>query len=391
MTAGSDTASAPTGRPPGGGGIALALTGGGARAAYQVGFLRCLARRLPRAGLPILTGVSAGAINAAYLAARSRSLPETVESLSQLWRELTPERIFEVGRLGLFWNAMRWAGRLLSGGGLTAPRARSLVDTTPLRRLIEAEVPAGGEIQGIQRNIDSGRLTALALSTVNYATGQTVTWVQGSEIQDWERPNRLGVQTQINTDHIMASAALPLLFPAVRIGDAWYGDGGIRMFAPLSPAIRLGADRILAISTRYRRSREEAAQPATRGYPPVAQVAGTLLNAIFLDAIDHDAARLTAINAFLDKLSPEEWGRWRKVRLLVLRPSQDLGRLAAKFEPKLPKGFRFMTRGLGTRDTESPDVLSLLMFQSDYTSALIEIGERDAEARADEIGELLAE
>jgi NTE family protein len=188
----------------------------------------------------------------------------------------------------------------------------------------------------------------------------------------------------------MASTALPLFFPAVRLGDAWFGDGGIRLAAPLSPALHLGASRILAISTRYEPSAIEAASPSIQGYPPPAQVLGILLNAVFLDLIDQDALRLDRLNRLLAELPEERRNGMRIVDLLVIRPSFDLGRLAREFEPRLPRAFRFMTRGLGTRETSSPDILAMLMFQPDYIEHLIEIGRADAAARADEIAEFLA-
>ena len=374
----------------GNGNLAIVLTGGGARAAYQIGFLRCLARHMPQARVPIITGISAGAINAAFLAAYSGEMSKAVDELSALWLNLTPERVFKVGAWHLTRNLLRWAVRLVSGGLIATPKSHSLVDTSPLAELLRRELrSADGHIKGIERNLKEGNLRAIALSTLDYSTGQTVTWVQGCEIKEWERPNRIGVNTRLTVDHIMASAALPLLFPAIRLGDSWFGDGGIRMSTPLAPAIHLGADRILALSTRYPRSGSEAARPVTLAYPPPAQIAGTLLNAIFLDSIDQDGLRLDRLNRLIDKLPPEERNGLRRVELLVLRPSQDLGRLAANYEPRLPKTFRYLTRGLGTRETESPDVLSMLMFQHDYLSELVEIGDRDAEDQIGEIGKFL--
>ena len=195
-----------------------------------------------------------------------------------------------------------------------------------------------GEIPGIDANLAAGRLSAVALTTLNYATGQTVTWVQGREIAGWERATRIGVNTRMTVDHVMASAALPLMFPAVKLQGAWYGDGGVRMLTPLAPAVHLGADRILAISTRYDRTRQEADRPLIRGYPPPAQIAGTLLNAIFLDAVDQDALRLERINRLLRKLPPAEWDGLRPIQLLVLRPSVDLGRLAARLRGRPAEG-----------------------------------------------------
>ncbi len=371
--------------------VAIVLTGGGARAAYQVGLLRCLAQHMPEARLPIITGVSAGAINAAFLAARRNPLPEAIEELTALWTGLTADKVFRVGSIALARNVLRWGLRLISGGAPTGPRVQGLLDTHPLRQLLRRSLESGtGEIEGIADNLESGRLTAIALLTHAYATGQTVSWVQGCDLTGWERPNRLGVNCRMTVDHVMASAALPLVFPAVALEGAWYGDGGVRMTAPLAPAIHLGADRILAISTRYDRSEREAAEPSSIGYPPPAQVLGTLLNAVFLDAIDHDALRLERINQLLARLPREHWGGLGQIRLLTLRPSQDLGRLSAQYEVQLPRAFRFLTRGLGTRETESPDFLSLLMFQPDYLRRLIEIGQADAESRLEEIAGLFS-
>jgi NTE family protein len=187
----------------------------------------------------------------------------------------------------------------------------------------------------------------------------------------------------------MASSALPFFFPAIEVDGHWYGDGGIRLTAPLSPAVHLGAAKIFAVSTRYARSREEADLPLVAGYPPPAQVAGMLFNAIFLDLLDGDAMHLQQVNQLLAQLPVERWGTLRPIELLVLRPSQDLGRLANDYEAALPRGFRFLTRGLGTREARSNDMLSLVMFQADYVRRLIEIGEADAAARGDEIASFL--
>jgi NTE family protein len=187
----------------------------------------------------------------------------------------------------------------------------------------------------------------------------------------------------------MASAALPFFFPAIEVDGAWYGDGGIRLAAPLSPAVHLGARRIIAISTRYGRSREEADWPAMVGYPPPAQVAGVLLNAIFLDLLDSDALHLQQINQLVACLPESQRAGLRHIELLVLRPTQDLGRLANLYEPELPSAFRFLTRGLGTRETRSNDLLSLFMFQRNYLRQLIDMGEADAARRADEIRRFL--
>ncbi len=367
--------------------LAIALTGGGARAAYQVGLLVWLARRFPDLEVPILTGVSAGAVNAGHLAAHPGNFRAAVSDLARLWSDLTPEDVFRVDTRSLAGHVARWATRLTVGGFTRTPTVRGLVDTTPLRNLLEDVLAASenGEIVGIADNLRRGRLKAIAVSTTSYGTGRSVAWAQGREIQGWARPNRLGVQTELTVDHIMASAALPLFFPAVRLGDDWHGDGGIRLAAPLSPALHLGAGRIIAISTRHARAQAEAEAPVTVGYPPPAQVLGVLMNAIFLDVIDQDALRLERLNRLLRRLPEDRRDGLRIVDLLVLRPSRDLSRLARDYEPRLPGAFRVLTRALGTRQTLSPDALSLVMFQSDYLRRLIELGEADAEARAEEI------
>jgi len=190
-------------------------------------------------------------------------------------------------------------------------------------------------------------------------------------------------------DHVMASAALPFFFPAVQVGNAWYGDGGIQLTAPLSPAIHLGAGRILAISTRYRASQPEAEIPVIDGYPPPAQIAGMLLNAIFLDALDADALIAERVNHLIEAMPESARDGLRPIDLLVVRPSADLGKLANQYEARLPGAFRFLTRGLGTRETRRNDLLSLLMFQHDYLSRLLEIGEADGEARLEEVSAFL--
>jgi NTE family protein len=367
--------------------LGLVLTGGGARAAYQVGFLRCLARHMPDLRIPIVTGVSAGAINAVFLAAHTGGLREAADELTRLWTGLSPTRVFKIQPWNLAWTALRWGLGLLSGGYGRSTEVRGLLDTSPLRDILEGALEdADGRIPGIAANLEAGRLQSLAVTTLKYSTGQSVTWVQGKDFHSWERPQRLGAITEIHVEHIMASSALPLLFPAQQLDDGWYGDGGVRFLTPLAPAIHLGADRILAISTRYARTLEEASQPATTGYPPPAQILGAMLNAVFLDSIDQDALRLERINRLLAGLPTPEL---RPIRLLILRPSRDLGRLAADYETRLPKAFRFITRGLGTRKTSSPDFLSLLMFQADYLARLMAYGESDTEARIDEIRELL--
>jgi NTE family protein len=379
-------------RPPRapGGDLGLVLTGGGARGAYQVGVLRWLARAYPELSFPVITGVSAGAVNAAQLAAHHGTLEQAAHELAALWSELTVEHVFDVEAVRLGRNVVRWGAQLVSGGRITGPEVRSLLDTQPLREYLLEVVPnVDGRISGIAYNLERGTLKALAIMTTSYSTGQSVIWLEGRDIRPWRRPLRRAIRADLTIDHLMASAALPLFFPAVCIDGEWYGDGGVRLAAPLSPALHLGATRLFAISTRYEPSEEEAQQPAISGYPPPAQVLGVLLNAVFLDLIDQDSMRLERLNELLDELPPEQRHGLKPIRLLVMRPSRDLGELASGYEIKLPRAFRFMIRGLGTRRTRSSDVLSMLSFVPDYLKKLMDLGEEDAEARRDEIARFL--
>jgi NTE family protein len=374
--------------PPQLDGLALMLGGGGARGAYQAGVLHGLARRFPDLRFPIMTGISAGAINTIHLASRDVSLGQATKELIALWLELTPERVYDVRAVPLFRNVMRWGGRLLSGGTGSGPEPiRGMVDSQPLRRFLgrNLEQEADGALAGIARNIARGSLNAVALSATSYATGQSMTWVEGQHIKLWQRPQRRSQSTRLTLEHVMASSALPMLFPAVRVGDEWFGDGGIRMTAPLSPALHLGATRILTISTRRQPARADVDVSLSRRYPPPAQVFGVLYNSVFLDLIDEDILRLKRVNRLLANVSPEKRGDMRPVDIMVIRPSRDLRTVVRELEPRLPSFVRYLTRGLGTRDTTSPDFLSLFMFQPDYIRRLIELGEADAEAQASRV------
>ena len=374
----------------GGDDLGIALGGGGARAAYQVGTLRALARLFPALHIPYVTGVSAGAINAAHLASHHGTFLQSVQELTDLWDKLEVHDVFRTDSRSLFMNVIRWGNQLLSGGA-PGRYVKSLVDTQPLRTYLTDHLHAvDGELTGIAYNIATGRLRAAAISTSSYTTGQSITWVQGKDIHTWERPQRRSCQCTLTVEHVMASTALPLFFPAVELEDGWHGDGSIRLTAPLSPALHLGARRIIAVSTRYAASYEEAAAPEVRGYPPPAQVAGVLLNSIFLDLLDNDALELERINELVQMLPPQR-RPLRPLKLLVLRPTVDLGKLSSEYEADMPRAFRFLTRGLGTQDIQSPDFLSFVLFQHDYLCTLMDLGEKDAMSRKDEIEAFIRE
>jgi NTE family protein len=370
---------------------ALVLSGGGARSAYQSGVIQYIAQAFPEVRFSIMQGVSAGAINIAQLASHTGTFRAAASDLTHHWRHLCDQDVFEPeSSLSLVRRIVGQPWR--DEGEVLAGARQALLDPSPLRaflhRIFETRA---GELVGIRKNLQRGWLKACALLTTNYATGQTVTWIEGADVTGWERPSRRSVLTRLTVDHILASSALPLLFPAVNIGDGWYGDGGIRLTSPLSPAIHLGADRILAVSTRYPRSRAEADAPATVGYPPAAQIMGVLTNAIFLDVLDQDARNLEQINQLVRALPRRKRNGLRPIQLLVLRPSEDLGRMAAHYPLNIDGALGLLTRGLGTDETQSPDWLSMLLFNREYITRLIELGWDDAHRRRDQVEAFLAE
>lgn len=351
--------------------LALVLSGGGARAAYQVGVLAAITERRPSFDAPILTGVSAGAINTLYLAAHPGGMHDAVTRLGAEWRGLTVDRVLRVRPLRLGQAAVR------AVLGLRTRRAalRGLLDTTPLRAfLTECIDPAG-----VDHNVAAGRLHAAALTATAYGSGHTVTFVHTTPgLPMWARARRVARRASLDIDHVMASAAIPLLFPAVRIGQEFYGDGSVRLTAPLAPAIHLGARSILAIGLRAASSQDT---PAEREYPSAAEALGIVLHSIFLDALDADAERLERLNRVLAALPPGAPvpDGLRPVRLFVLRPSRDVGALAAGEAPRLPRTVRLVVERLGGKRAGASGFLSYLLFERAYTERLMELGYDDAQ------------
>jgi NTE family protein len=351
---------------------ALVLGGGGARAAYQAGVLEYVGEAFPRASVPLMTGVSAGSINASHLAADPGPWAQRTARLTSYWEELTMDDVFTPRSL---WTIGRSLLR-----GTPGPR-QTLLDTAPLRAYLDRHLPtdATGELTGVADNLEAGRLEGLAISTSNYATLQTVTWVQGCAMQNWNRPNRIGRRTRLNLDHVMASTALPMVFPAVRLGDAWYGDGGLRMLDPLAPAVHLGADRLFVVSTRYERSRSEATRAArTTAYPSLFQMMGILANVLLLDVLEHDAAVLRRVNRLVRRLRPQRRGGLRPIDLLVLRPSKDLGALAGEHEVDVGGAMGGLLNVVEWQSDPPPDWFSMFLFTPDYLHRLLDIGYHDA-------------
>ena len=358
---------------------ALVLGGGGARAAYQTGVLEYVGEAFPRASVPLMTGVSAGSINAAHLAADPGPWAHRTMRLTNYWEDLTMDDVFAPRSL--------WTMGMSLLRGTPSPK-QTLLDTAPLRAYLDRHLPTdrAGRLTGVAENLKADRLEGLAISTSNYATLQTVTWLQGCEMRDWNRPNRIGRRTTLSLDHVMASTALPMVFPAVRLEDAWYGDGGLRMLDPLAPAIHLGADRLFVISTRYERSQAEANRAArTPAYPSLFQMMGILANVLLLDVLEHDAAVLRRINRLVRQIGPEQRGPLQPIDLLVLRPSVDLGALAGDYGLEIGGAMGGLLNLVEWRSDPPPDWWSMLLFEHGFIHRLLEIGYNDAKRQHDRI------
>jgi NTE family protein len=368
---------------------ALALGGGGARAAYEVGVLRALSRRLPELEFSILTGVSAGAINTAILANHVGTLRDGVVDLAALWTELEVSNVFRTTPITLARRLLRTLSQLAGGVDAGEEIVRGVVDTSALREFLQRAMSADeGPLRGVAENLRTGRLKAVALTATCYATGEAVTFCAGRGIRAWRRPGRRSVATELTLDHVMASSALPLFYPAVAVDGAWYGDGEIGLIAPLAPAIHLGAGRILAISTW---GGAESRTVESSVHPAPAEVLSVVYGAAFADRLDHDAADLERLNRLVRALPPESRLGHRDVKVLVVRPSADLGAVACEPGVEAPKTLRFLARRLDLRRARSRDLLSVLMLEHAYIRRLLAIGEEDGERRVDDVARFLAD
>lgn len=375
----------------------LVLSGGGARGAYQVGVLRGLAEILPTARalpFPVLAGASAGSITSAFLAAGAGDFPSEVRRLVEFWSRIAPHDVFRTDTRTLAQIALGWTEDLALGGWIGSGRARSLLASDPLRALLTERL----DTVAIRENIERGLVRGIALTTTNYRTSLSVTFFDGAEgIASWDRSMRVGVRQRLTIEHIMASSSIPMFFPAIPIDGEYYADGCVRLMTPLSPAVHLGADRILAISVRHREpSARNAPSPSTvmEPYPTVAETAGLLLNALFLEALESDIERFERINHAVTLVPAGTFERdgvpLRSIPLLVLRPSRSLGELAAGAIQRLPYVVRHLFRGLGVTDRGGVDLLSYLAFDAEYTSKLLALGYADVMGRKDEIGAFLS-
>jgi len=367
--------------------VGLILAGGGARAAYQVGVLKAVAEMLPRETpnpFPVLCGTSAGAINATTLAIYATRFHEGVRRLNFVWRNFKVNQVFRADAPGVFTNGIRWLAALVLGGlGRSNPRA--LLDRTPLRRLLYRTMP----FARIQESIDAGALHALSITASGYSSGHSVSFFQGvSSLATWRRARRIGSEANITLDHLMASSAIPFLFEAVKINREYFGDGSMRQNAPISPALHLGAERVLVIGVRHE-GETLPGRTAAEDYPSLAKIVGHVLNSIFLDSLEADIERLQRINKTISLIPShhlrESGVTLRNVDVLVVSPSEDLEKIAARHAHHLPRSIRFLLRGLGAFNRQSSTLVSYLLFEKPFCRELIDLGYRDAMHRKEEI------
>ncbi|MBA2660373.1 MAG: patatin-like phospholipase family protein [Nitrosospira sp.] len=363
--------------------VGLILTGGGARAAYQVGVLRAIADMLPegtRNPFPVICGTSAGAINAASLALSARNFHEGVRQLSAVWENAHVNQAYRSDPIGVFGNVARWLAALLLGG-LGKRAAVSMLDNSPLLQLLERSLP----LHGIQRSIETGALHALGITAWGYTSSQSVTFYQGADsIVPWKRERRIGIAANIGVEHLMASSAIPFFFPATRLNREYFGDGSLRQLAPLSPALHLGAERVLVIGVR-KTADTQPERVRVDSYPTLAQIGGHVMGSIFLDSLDVDLERLQRINHTLGMISEEKLKNnnmsLRKVESMMISPSVEINRIAELHAHTLPRTIRLFYRAIGALRRDGSALLSYVLFEEPFCRALIELGYEDTMPR----------
>lgn len=369
---------------------ALVLSGGGARAAYQIGVLKAVREIVPdprRNPFPVICGTSAGAVNAASLAVFAEDFGSAVENLHEVWANFRVNHVYRSDPVGLTISGSRWLAFLTFGWALRQ-NPRSLLDNTPLRKLLERYL----DFSGIEHSIEAGALYAVSVTATGYLTGQSITFFQGAkDIQLWRRTQRRAARVKIGVDHLLASAAIPFVFPAIKLHREYFGDGSMRQIAPISPAIHLGAERILVIGAGF--LGEDPGRRNAEAYPSFGQIAGHALATIFLDSLAADLENIERVNRMLHTLPAElvESGTLglRPVETLVISPSKRIELIAGEHIGSLPRTVRRLLEGIGATRGEGTMVASYLLFEHSFTRALIDLGYRDTIARREEVAAFL--
>ena len=368
----------------------LVLPGGGARGAFQVGVLKALADMLPPGTpnpFPVISGTSAGAINSVVLASRARRFRVAVAELMRVWGNFHCEHVFKTDHLTMLKSSLHWLTAIVLGGSLVGMPG-SLLDNSPLRKLLERNI----RFPRIQDAIDHGYLDAVAVTAAGYGTARSTSFFQAaSDGREWQRTRRIGIRRSLGLDHLMASIAVPMIFPPVRIEGEYFGDGAMRQATPLSSAIHLGSDRILVIGVRNEsglsagESAEDSLEP-----PSFAQIAGYMLDTLFMDGLYSDLERMTRINQLVDSVAPEHRrgtiARVRPIDTMIIVPSKDLREVAAAHIDEMPFSVRVLLRGIGGKSAGGANrLVSFLLFEQGYTQALIQLGYDDAMAVKDQL------
>jgi NTE family protein len=377
--------------------LGLAMTGGGARGAYQAGVLKRIGeiKRVQTQGnpFPIIGGASAGAINGAALAMGANDFSQATAITANLWASLKPSDVFRCDFVSQAHNSLVWMLDLSFGGALGGGNARSLLDAAPLRHYLSKHLDCGR----IQENIKRGHLYALAVSATNYNSGKSYLFIQGQKGHPmWNRSRRVTLATKITVEHICASAAIPIVFQPIKLetpkGTAFFGDGCLRLQQPLSPIIRLGAEKIFAIGVRCER-REHQSEESSQKDPSLAQVMGVLFNVMFLDHLATDVEHLERLNQLLRsghiKQSGDNCEQMRPLKVLQVTPSVNLTEVAAHHQKDMPYLIQYFVNSLGRDAASCSDLMSYLLFTGKYTSDLIALGYHDADGRIDEIEDYL--
>jgi NTE family protein len=362
----------------------LVLTGGGARAAYQVGVVKAVRDILGnpvKNPFPILCGTSAGAINATTLAVFADDFSRGVANLLEVWENMHCHHVYRTDPGHILRSGARWLTAMLL---ISRHNPVSLLDSAPLKDMLVRTL----QFDRIQDHIDSGALYAVSVTASGYTTGQSVSFFQGgSGLEGWERNQRIGAAVSLKLDYLLASSALPFIFPAVKVHREYFGDGSVRQIAPISPALHLGADRVLVVGTG--RQTPDQARARSNIYPSVAQIAGHALNSIFLDGLSVDLERLERINRTLKLIPPEKLAEanlpLRPVKVLFISPSQPLERIAARFAHELPATVRFILRPTGALNRSGSNLVSYLLFEESFCRTLIDLGYQDTASREQEV------